>query len=68
MIRERERGSIVSLERTRVMRLERINSATQEVQSLLKQMKQAVEFAKDLSERSSSTDIMMNKETLKQRF
>ena len=45
VIRERERESIVSLERTLVMRLERINSAIQEAQSLLKQMKQAVEFA-----------------------
>ena len=49
-------------------RLERINSAIQEAQSLLKQMKQAVEFAKNLTERSSSSDIMKNKETLKQRF
>ena len=31
-------------------------------------MKQAVEFAKNLTERSSSSDIMKNKETLKQRF
>jgi len=68
VIREREREVIISLETTRVTRLERINSAIQEAQSLLKQMKQAVEFAKNLIERSSSSDIMRNKETLKQRF
>ena len=68
VIREREREAIISLETTRVTRLERINSAIQEAQSLLKQMKQAAEFAKNLTERSSSSDIMKNKETLKQRF
>ena len=67
-IREREREAIVSLETTRVTRLERINSALQEAQSLVKQMKQAVEFANNLVQRSSSSDIMRNKETLKQRF
>ena len=68
VIRERERKASVSLETTRVTRLERINSAIQEAQFLLKQMKQAVEFAKTLTDRSSSSDIMRNKETLKQRF
>jgi len=68
VIRERERESIISLETTRVTRLERINSAIEAAQSLLKQMKQAVEFAKNLAERSSSSDIMRNKDTLKQRF
>ena len=67
-IRERERESIVLLETTRVTRLERMNSAMQEAQSLVKQMKQAVDFANNLSQRSSSSDIMRNKETLKQRF
>ena len=68
LIREREREEITSLETTRVTRLERINSTIQEAQSLLKQMKQAVEFAKNLTEKSSSSDIMKTKETLKQRF
>ena len=68
VIREREREAIISLETTRVTRLETINCAIQEAQSLLKQMKQAVEFAKNVAERSSSSDIMTNKETLKQRF
>ena len=67
-IREREREAITSLETTRVTRLERINSANEKAQSLLKQMYQAVEFAQNLVQRSSSSDIMNNKETLKQRF
>ena len=67
-IREREREAIVSLETTRLTRLERMNSAMQEAQSLVKQMQQAVEFANNLSQRSSSSDIMRNKDNLKQRF
>ena len=68
VIRERESEAIKSLETTRVTRLEKINYAIQQAQSLLKQMMQAVEFAKNLTERSSSSNIMRNKETLKQRF
>ena len=67
-IREREREAIESLETTRVTRREIINSAKQEVESLVKQMNQAAEFAENLVQRSSSTDIMQNKETLKQKF
>ena len=67
-IREREREAIISLETTRMTRLEKINSAIQEAQSLVKQMNQAVEFANNLTQRSSSSDIMRNKKTLKQRF
>ena len=67
-IREREREAIMSLETTRVTRLERINSAIQEAQSLVKQMNQAVEFANNLTQRCSSSNIMRNKITLKQRF
>ena len=44
-IRERERKAIDSVEATDVSILERINSAKQEVESLVKQMKQAAEFA-----------------------
>ena len=40
----------------------------QEAQSLVQQMKQAVEFANNLVQRSSSSGIMQNKETLKERF
>jgi len=67
-IREREQETIISLETTRVTRLEKINSGIQETQSLVKQMNQAVEFANNLTQRCSSSDIMRNKKTLKQRF
>ena len=67
-IREREREVITLLETTRVTRLEKIDTAIQEAQSLVKQMNQAVEFANNLIQRSSSSDIMRNKKTLTQRF
>jgi len=67
-IREREREAIISLDTTHVTRLEKINSAIQEAHSLVKQMNQAVEFANNLTQRSSSSDVMGNKKTLKQRF
>ena len=67
-IRHREREAIVSLETTRVSRLEKINAAKQEVESLVKQISQAVEFAENLVQRSSSSDIMQNKEALRQKF
>ena len=66
--REREREVIDSVEATRVSMLERINSAKQEVETLIKQMKQAAEFAENLVQKSSSADVMQNKETLKQKF
>ena len=46
-IRHREREAIVSLETTRVSRLEKINAAKQEVESLVKQVSQAAEFAEN---------------------
>ena len=67
-VRQREREAIVSLETTRMSRLEKINAAKQEVESLVKQISQAAEFAENLVQRSSSSDIMQNKEALRQRF
>ena len=67
-VRQREREAIVSLETTRMSRLEKINAAKQEVKSLVKQISQAAEFAENLVQRSSSSDIMQNKEALRQRF
>ena len=49
-------------------RIEKINAAKQEVKSLVKQISQAAEFAENLVQRSSSSDIMQNKEALRQRF
>ena len=67
-IREREREAIASIETTRVTRLNRINSAKQEVESLTKQNKKVADFAENMVQRSSSWNIMQNKTTLKQRF
>ena len=67
-IREREREAIDSVETTRVTRLEKINLAKEKATSLLKQMIQAVEFTQNLVQRTSSSHIMQNKETLKHRF
>ena len=67
-IREREREALESLEVTRVSRLHKINLAKQEVESLVKQMNQAAQFAENLVQRTSSSDIMQNKETLRTKF
>ena len=67
-IREREREAIASIETTRVSRLDRINSAKDEVESLTKQNKKVADFAENMVQRSSSWNIMQNKTTLKQRF
>ena len=67
-IREREREAIDSVETTRATRLEKINSAKEKAESLLKQMIQAVEFTQNLVQRSSSSHIMQNKDTLKRRL
>ena len=67
-IRECEREAIDSVEITRATRLQKINSAKKQAESLLKQMNQAVEFTQNLVQRSSSSHIMQNKETLKHRL
>ena len=67
-IRECEREAIDSIETTRAARLEKINSAKEKTESLLKQIIQAVEFTQNMIQRSSSSHIMQNKETLKHRL
>ena len=67
-IRQHERDAITTLENTRVSRTEKLNSVTKQVQSLTKQLDQAVEFANNLLQRSSSSDIMQSKKNLEQRF
>ena len=67
-IREREREAIASVDTIRATRLAKINSAKEKVESLLKQMIQAVAFTQNLVQSSSSLHIMQNKETLKHRF
>ena len=67
-IREREREAITAIENTRVSRNEKLNAAKEQVQSLIKQLNQAVEFACNLVQRSSSSDIMQSKKNLEKRF
>ena len=67
-IKENERQIIATLENTRVSRADNLNSAKTQVQSLLKQINQAIEFAKNLIQRSSSSDIMQSKNYLEKRF
>ena len=67
-IRKHERDAITTLENTRVSRIEKLNSVTKQVQSLTKQLDQAVKFANNLLQRSSSSDIMQSKKNLEQRF
>ena len=67
-IRKNERQIITALENTRVSRENRLNSAKAQVQSLPKQINQAIEFAVNLIQRSSSSDIMQTKNYLDQRF
>ena len=67
-IRENERQIITALEKTCASRENRLNSAKAQVQSLLKQIHQAIEFAENLIQRSSSSDIMQTKNYLEQRF
>ena len=67
-IRENKRQIITTLENTRVSTEDRLNAAKAQVQSLLKQINQAIEFAKNLIQRSSSSDIMQSKNYLEKRF
>ena len=67
-IREDERRIITDLENIRASRADKLDSAKAQVQSLLKQINQAIEFAENLIQRSSSSDVMQSKNYLEQRF
>ena len=67
-IQRREREAITTLENTLVSRMEKLDAAKAQVQMLAKQFNQAAEFASDLVQRSSSSDIMQSKTNLEQRF
>ena len=67
-IRQSEREIITHLENTRASRLEMLNSEKTQVQSLLKQINQAVGFAEQLVQNCSSSDIMQSKAKLQQRY
>ena len=67
-IRRYERDVITTIENTRVSRREKLNSVTKQIQSLTKQLDQTVEFANNLLQRSSSSDIMQSKKNFEQRL
>ena len=67
-IREGERETIGALKHMRGSRTESLDCAKKQVQSSTKQVEQAVEFANNLVQGSSSLDIMQSKNDLEQRF
>ncbi|XP_068760684.1 E3 ubiquitin-protein ligase TRIM71-like [Montipora capricornis] len=67
-IRDLEREAIIAVDTTRVLRLDKLNEAKDQLQCLLSQVNQAIEYASNLVQRSSSSDIMQSKETLEKRF
>jgi len=67
-IREREREAITELRNTGVTKTEKLDSVNKQTQSSIKQIDQAVEFASNLVQRSSSSDIMQSNKNLGQRF
>ena len=67
-IREREREAIAELRNTGVSRKEKLDCVNIQTQSSTKQIDQAVEFANNLVQRSSSSDIMQSNRNLEKRF
>lgn len=67
-IREREQEAIIELENICVARMEKLNAALKEVQSLLKQLNHAVDFANNLVQRGTSSVVMQSKNNLEKRF
>ena len=66
--RQQEKQLLESLEMTRRKRIERINSAKQELESLIKIINRAAEFAENLVQRRSNRDIIQNKNKLRQKL
>ena len=66
--RQQEKQLLESLEMTRRKRTERINSAKQELESLIKIINRAAEFAENLVQRRSDRDIIQNKNKLRQKL
>ena len=66
--RQQEKQLLESLEITRRKRIERINSAKQELESLIKKINQEAEFAESLVQRRSAVDIIQNKNKLRQKL
>ena len=67
-IREREREAITELRNTGASRREKLDHVNKQTHSSTKQIDQAVEFANNLVQRTSSSDIMQGSKNLEQRF
>ncbi|KAL9955766.1 hypothetical protein ACROYT_G037142 [Oculina patagonica] len=67
-IRERKQETITALKNTLGSRTEKLDGAKAQVQSSTKRIDQAVEFADNLVQGSSSLDIMQSNKNLEQRF
>ena len=66
---QQEKQLLESLEIARRKRIERINSAKQELESLIKKIDQAAdEFTENLVQRRSAVDIIQNKNKLRQKL
>ena len=66
-VRERELDAITYLEKTRQSRMEILDFTKTQLQSLTKQVNQAIEFAENLVQRGSSSDILRSKKSLEER-
>ena len=67
-LRQLQREAITALEKSRVSRIEKLHSGKASVVSFEKQLDQAFEFSNNLVERSSSSDIMLNKKNVEERI
>lgn len=67
-IREGEQEAMITLENTHALRMEKFDAAQTQIQSLVKQLNQAVVFVKNLVQRSSGLDIMQSKVNMEKRF
>ena len=67
-IREREREAITELRNKGVSRREKLDHVKKQTHSSTKQIDQAVEFANNLVQRSSSSDVIQGNKSFKQRF
>ena len=66
--RQQEKQLLESLEMTRRKKIEQINPAKQELESLVKQIHQAAQFAENLVQRTPGWDIIKTRTTLKHKF
>ena len=67
-LRQLEREAITALEKSRLLRVEKLHSGKASVVSLEKQLDQAFAFSNNLVERNSSSDIMQNKRNVEERI